>query len=345
MSYDGETRARNPQVAVFLTMICPGLGYMYIGRLLRALTINLLFVLLVELFIISQSWLKFFPLLPGLVLLLGWALLTALVALDVRDLLGREEGSGEYVLKTYNHWVFYVLSALCTMYLPIALSVQMFLTGLWLMVPIAHDGMAPTLWRGDVVLVDRQGWRGEQLAMEAGELVAVGPARPDAPVFVLRVVAVEGEQVRVEHEHLYLRDELTQQRAPQEGELAGVTLPANLVPMVEELGAKIYPVLLARRGGVVSSVPQTKIEEGTIFLLTDNRGQVPLSEGGERMWDSRDVGAVPLDRVKGRPRYVWWSSDPETGAVRWDRIGLRLDVQDRAPQASEATAPKSQERE
>jgi signal peptidase I len=340
MSYDGETRARNLNVALFLTCICPGLGYMYIGRLLRALTVNLLFVLLVELFIISQSWLKFFPLLPGAVLLLGWVLLTVLVALDVRDLLTQEECAGEYVLKTYNHWVFYALAALCTMYLPVALSIRMFLTGLWLVVPIGHDGMAPTLWRGDVVLVDRQGWRGEKLAMEAGELVAVGPARSDGPVFVLRVVAVEGEQVRVEHEHLYLRDELTQQRAPQEGELAGLALPDHMVPMVEELGGKIYPVLLTRRGGVVSSVPQTKIEEGTIFLLTDNRGQVALSEGGERMWDSRDVGAVPLNRVKGRPRYVLWSSDPETGAVRWDRIGLRLDVQDRAPAASEATAPK-----
>lgn len=346
IDYHGETRARNPQIATFLALICPGLGYMYIGRLLRALTVNLLFVLLVELFIISQSWLKFFPLLPGVVLAVAWVTLSALVALDVRELLAGDGDPHEYVLKPYNHWVFYLLTGLFTLVLPIVLSAQMFLTGLWLLTPIQHDGMAPTLLRGDLVLVDRHGWRGAEGTVEpgVGELVALGPPQREEPTFVLRVVARAGDVVRVEDEHLYLSDEMTPQREALPGELGALELPPTLVPMVEELGGKIYPVLRSRRGGVVSSVPQQKIDDGELFLMTDNRGQVALSEGGDKMWDSRDTRPVPLDRIKGRPLYILWSSDPASGAVRWERIGLKLDVQARHVEPAAVAQAQEQER-
>jgi signal peptidase I len=324
LEYQGETRARNPQIATLLTILCPGLGYMYAGHLLGALTTNLLFVLFIQLGIIAFGWLKFFPLLPALVLVLGWALLTAVVALNVRALIRDEMDAHDYVLKTYNHWVFYTLVAVFTMAVPTIVSARQ-LDNMWLTAPVLHDGMAPTMLRGDLVLVDRQGWRAQDPGM--GELVAVTPSA-DAPTALLRVVAVPGEIVRMEHEQLYISDETTDQRPVEPGELGQLTLPPIMVPMVEQRGQRLYPVLLSRRGGAVTSVEQRAVREEHVFLLTDNRGQVPLAEGGARMWDSRDVGTVPLSRIEGKPLYILWSSDPATGAIRWDRIGLRLAVQD-----------------
>jgi len=55
---------------------------------------------------------------------------------------------------------------------------------------------------------------------------------------------------------------------------------------------------------------------GTAFVLADNR---------DRTLDSREWGAIPRAAIKGRVAVIYWSLDPTTGRVRWDRIGKRLD--------------------
>jgi len=57
-----------------------------------------------------------------------------------------------------------------------------------------------------------------------------------------------------------------------------------------------------------------KIPSGTLFVLGDNRDDSNVS---------RFMGPVPIARVKGRARVLYWSSD-STGRVRWERIGRRL---------------------
>jgi signal peptidase I len=339
LEYRGETRTRRTDVAVLLAFLCPGLAYMYVGNLLRAVTVNLLCLAVVEAFIIAQSWMKFFPLLPGLVLVVGWFVVAGLVALDVVDQIRQGEEAHEYVLKSYNHWVFYVVFGVFTMFVPLLLSLQLVLGGVWLAVPIGHDGMFPTLWRGDVVLVDRHGWGGRD--PELGELVAVGPEREGGPVFVLRVVAKAGEKVMFADGQLYVGEEAVPQRLVSEQELGDLELDERMTAVVEQVGERVYPVMLARRGGVETTVPLTIVGESGLFLLTDNRGQLELTKGGQRVWDSRDTGSIDLAKVKGQPRYVLWSRDPSSGAVRWDRIGLRLDVQsaERVGEGDKPTKP------
>ena len=47
-----------------------------------------------------------------------------------------------------------------------------------------------------------------------------------------------------------------------------------------------------------------------LFVLGDNRDESS---------DARAWGMVPVDLVKGRPAFVWWSRGPD-GVIRWDRI-------------------------
>lgn len=53
------------------------------------------------------------------------------------------------------------------------------------------------------------------------------------------------------------------------------------------------------------------VPEGHVFAMGDNR---------DNSSDSRRWGPVPLDSIKGKALFIWWSSNDKQG-VQWDRIG------------------------
>jgi signal peptidase I len=56
-----------------------------------------------------------------------------------------------------------------------------------------------------------------------------------------------------------------------------------------------------------------RVPEGHVFVMGDNR---------ENSSDSRQWGSVPVENIKGKALFIWWSSKPsEQGGVQWDRIG------------------------
>ena len=66
------------------------------------------------------------------------------------------------------------------------------------------------------------------------------------------------------------------------------------------------PKSLGYRFGPVS------VPSGTLFVLGDNRG---VSR------DSRYWGFLPIQDVVGRVNLIYFSQEPVTGAIRWERIG------------------------
>jgi signal peptidase I len=53
------------------------------------------------------------------------------------------------------------------------------------------------------------------------------------------------------------------------------------------------------------------VPPGAVFVLGDDRWN---------SLDSRRFGAVPIDRLVGVVRGVWWPGEPSEGA-RWSRLG------------------------
>jgi signal peptidase I len=55
------------------------------------------------------------------------------------------------------------------------------------------------------------------------------------------------------------------------------------------------------------------VPEGHVFTIGDNR---------QNSRDSREWGPVPIENIKGKALFIWWSSKPaKAGGIQWDRIG------------------------
>jgi signal peptidase I len=118
---------------------------------------------------------------------------------------------------------------------------------------------------------------------ERGEVIVFEPpAASTRPSSIARVIGLPGDRVAVHDGRAIV----------------------NNVPLVEPYIA--VPRARGYRFGPVS-VPQ-----GTLFVLGDNRGDAR---------DSRYWGFLPIQDVVGRVNLVYFSQEPLTGAIRWERIG------------------------
>ncbi len=107
-------------------------------------------------------------------------------------------------------------------------------------------------------------------------------------------------------------------RTPARGEVVVFVHPRDGIDLIERacvewrdsLGEATF-VTLSDPNRPQSVMPEVKVPAGSIFVMGDNR---------DNSSDSRYWGFVPIDLIKGRAMFVWWSSGGPDG-VRWSRIG------------------------
>jgi len=318
IEYEGETRPRSRWLAAALTMVCPGLGFVYVGQLLKGVTVNLLFLLMLESFVIVFSILKFFPLLPFLVIMLAWLIFSGFAA---RSVVGQIDAEEPYVLRGYNHWTIYSVIFLLTFVVPIGATAQFIGTYLLDFDHVATSAMYPTIQAGDTVLVDMSAYR--NAPPKRGDLVAVQPDGDD-DFQILRVVGVQGDRIKIESENVFVNGEpLERSELDKKNMVAGkLEGDGDYLALVEHNHGNRYVISVSPRAFNAARIPQTRLEQGQFFVLADNRSQVPKDREKD-IRDSRNFGPVPLEAIEGEPVYIAWSTDPSTGETRWDRIGLR----------------------
>ncbi|MFU8805452.1 MAG: signal peptidase I [Bradymonadaceae bacterium] len=320
--YQGETHPRRRWTAIGLTFLSPGLGYMYSGHLLKGITANLCFVLILEIFVISLSIFKFFPLFPIAVLALGWLVFSSLAASHVLELL--PEDPDGYVVKPYNHWVLYGIVAILTYITPVAVTSHFTSSHLWSVNTMNTAAMYPGLQPGDTVLIDRMVYK--KNTPERGDLVAIEVPQ-SSEMLILRVVGVPDDEIRVEGYNIYLNDEPVQHSPlrPEFIQHAEVENTADLYAWVEHNNERSYVIALSPRVFAETTIPAMRIESSQYFLLADNRSQLPLANEEGFIRDSRIFGTITKSQIIGRPLYIAWSTSPDDAQIRWDRMGLRLD--------------------
>jgi signal peptidase I len=222
---------------------------------------------------------------------------------------------------------------------------------------IPSQSMVPTLRVGDHIFVNKlsYGIRIPLLPLKifGGKIPAVAwnwsiPDRGDVIVFITpeneeedyikRVVAVAGDEVAVRSGQLYLNGEpaplengekFEYRSLDDDGEFLGM-LPTKLFQ--ERLGERNHPIL--RKACTMSSQchglgptecdaetglciqgdfgPET-VPEDHVFVMGDNR---------DNSRDSRYWGTVPLELIKGRAVFIWWSF--RESLVRWERMFTKI---------------------
>ena len=165
---------------------------------------------------------------------------------------------------------------------------------------IPSGSMEPTLQIGDHILVNKFIY-GVKIPFTTIQLFPLqDPQRGDVLVFIYpldpskdfikRVVAVEGDTVKMLNKKLYIN---------------GIEVPDPHAVYTEE-SALSGEVQKRDNFGPVT------VPKRALFVLGDNR---------DRSLDSRFWGFVPLEDVRGKAFIIYWSWDSQGTTVRWNRLG------------------------
>jgi len=182
---------------------------------------------------------------------------------------------------------------------------------------IEGPSMEPTLLNGDRVVVSKfafglflplrdhaeVSWSGPQV----GDVVI--PQRPHHRVDIVpRVIAVGGDFIEMRDDQVYRNGE----PLPMEDNGPCTHGIGSLQPECRVIQSKVgdHTFFMSKARGSPDPLP-VHVPDGHIYVLGDHR---------DHSNDSRNpmVGAIPIDRIKGRALSIYWSSGPE--GFRWSRM-------------------------
>ena len=285
---------RKPWLAAALSLVCPGLGHLYVGRLARGLWLFLLSLLLApDAFVIALV-----PPSDAMLALLvaSSAASLVLVVVAVADSWRIARGLRDaFAPREYQRPAVYAAFVVVGLVIPVV-TTAVLCTRVFEAFRIASDSMAPTLRSGDRVLVNKL--RLGSLPPGRGEIV-VYRARDEGGRprnFVKRVIGLPGDRVEIRQGRVFVNGE------PLAVEPAGDGAYGREVR--EHNGSGSYRVVVGDRPG--ADVPEVRLRDDEYFVIGDNR---------PRSADSRTDGPVEGRSLVGAAKYVFLPSGS------WSRAG------------------------
>ncbi len=296
-------------LAVGLSILMPGVGHVYCGKLLRGLVYGLLYGVAVPIVLGLLAYVG-----PASTALFGFLMVIATLgivvgaAADSYRLARRTKP--DYEPKGYNCPAVYILLGL--MIQGSCLGYTLHVRGsLFEAFRVTSASEYPTIVLNDRILVDKTAYRKTDPGI--GETVLFRPPDRNWRIhYIKRIVALAGDTVKIENGLLYINGkELPRRRIGEEKTPLGISdEAANTIEGVvyeETNGAATYRVFSAPSpNDPAQNLAETTVPDHHCFVLGDNR---------DHSWDSRHFGPVPYAAIRGRADYVYWPAD------RWSRFG------------------------
>lgn len=292
-------KRRKPWLAFWFSMLCPGLGQLYNGNLAwpaAAFVVGTLLTAFSAIYLFGSLQKLVWALVIGLIFDLVFAVHAYLQAKRL----------GSIQIKPYQRWWIYVGFAILLYGSPGGYG--FIIPERFLSFQIPSESMVPTLLVGDRLVAD--GWAYWKKDPQRGEIVVFDYPKDHSLKYVKRLVGLPGDVVEVKSGELYINNALVRQ-------WRNTPIPAGewqQVEFTEELGGVAHPIYRSQPPMHMEFGPVT-VPEGQYFVMGDNR---------DRSSDSRVWGFVKREEIVGRMSYVYFSWDAETGALRTERIGLKV---------------------
>ena len=279
-------KARNPYVSALLSLVAPGLGHVYAGRVVQGLSlaggtmaVGMLGTVAV---LATPFWARLALTGAGVGLIALW---TAAAIGAIRC--ARDAGSPRTATEWDRWYVYVVLIAVTLSSVSIwALAVREKVAQVF---RIPSASMDPTIPPGARVLVDKLTYR--TAPVRRGDVVVFVNPNERYQEYIKRVVAIPGDTVEMRDDDVFVNGAiLAHDRAVHDGAGGDLIEETNadssyrirLSPSEDERAARTFAA--------------TKVPNGHCFLLGDNR---------HHSIDSRAIGPVPLTDIVGRVDRAW----------------------------------------
>lgn len=298
-SMSEEVRPRRPWRAVVLSLLAPGLGHVYAGRPRRAAAVAVLYSIAALAGIAVAMRLRGWPHLLMIALVtLGLPIVTTLDAADS----ARDQPS-DYRPHWYNRWYVYLALwvLLALIWQPLAYDYITARIGEAYRIP--SGAMSPTILVGDYLTSTPL-----REAPDRGQIVIFRSfGRPT----IKRVMGLPGDTLSMRNGVLRVNgDDLDEPYTERENvDVMATEFEWQRDHLPPTSGRESYQASVHNWGPLV-------VPAGHYFILGDSRSNSA---------DSRYIGFIPRDSIVGQPKVIYFSRDPESGTIRWRRIGRSLE--------------------
>lgn len=302
---------RHIWIAAMFSLILPGLGQLYCGRLKRGLLLNFLNILPLPL-IIWLFRLSTAPIVMQITLLLIVAGgIVQLIAICDSAVLAKRAGS-TYQLKDYNSPLVYILFILIVTGGSIGSALHLRdQTIEAFIVPAAS--CYPTIVPNDRILANKSAYKTNEPSR--GDLIVFSNPENRHINFIKRIIAIPGDTVQIRDGQVYVNDLKLPRQALPASTLDDIAIdtphqPAQAEVFYETNDQAKYKIILptptSEQSTTAIDYPKTTVPQHHCFVLGDNRNF---------SYDSRNFGPIPLATIKGRADYLYWP------AKDWSRLG------------------------
>ena len=259
---------RRPWLAIMLSLIVPGLGHIYCGKIVRGLGLAFLLYL-------SPLQEVFFR-----ILLLAYFAIWLIPAID--SYLIAKHTKSDYELKDYNRLLVYIL---------------------WAVISTESTTIGALHFREKFLEAFRVPVASKDRDPQRGDLIVFINPEDRRINYIKRIVAIAGDTVETKNSELYINDRKLQRRQLPDFnldrirvEIHGELLKGNVYEEIN--GNAKYNIFLAQPPHNNTSADAAKITvpKYQCFVLGDNRN---LSH------DSRHFGPIPLATIIGRADFLY----------------------------------------